>query len=129
MSVFAKRGEFVRYRLLWDRRFNPQATACDQSSSMGMRVMMRSDTQSPSTSISSPVRIVEVAMPSPQTQGMRYWRLTIDACVSVPPLSQTQAAIFAKAGVQLGEVASHTRRRPFNAYAVNVVVDTVLGAR
>ena len=43
----------VSFLLLWDRRFNPQATACDQSSSMGMQVMMRSDTQSPSTSISS----------------------------------------------------------------------------
>ncbi len=43
---------------------------------------------------------------------MRYSRLTIDAWVRVPPLSQTQAAIFAKAGVQFGEVASQTRISP-----------------
>ena len=66
----------------------------------------------PSTSIRSPVRIREVPTEQPTTQGMPYSRLTMAAWVSEPPPSQTHPPMRAKAGVQFGEVASHTRISP-----------------
>ena len=53
-----------------------------------------------------------VASPTPVTVGTRYSRPTMAACDKVPPPSHTQAAIFAKAGVQFGEVDSHTSTSP-----------------
>ena len=63
----------------------------------------------PSTSTRSPVRIRDVATEQPTTHGMPYSRLTMAAWVSDPPPSQTHPAMSAKAGVQFGDVASHTR--------------------
>ena len=63
----------------------------------------------PSTSIRSPVRISFVAAPVAHTAGMRYSRDTIAVCDSAPPVSHTQPAIWANAGVQFGDVKTHTR--------------------
>ena len=57
--------------------------------------------------MTSPVLMREVATEQPTTHGMPYSRLTIAACVSEPPPSQTHAAMRANAGVQFGDVASH----------------------
>src|SRR4029453_7735670 len=63
----------------------------------------------PSTSIRSPVRINVVAAPVAHTAGIRYSRDTIAVCDSAPPVSDTQPAICANAGVQFGDVKTHTR--------------------
>ena len=68
----------------------------------------------PSTSISSPSRIVTVAMAAAVTVGMPYSRPTIAAWERVPPPSQTQAAILPNA-VFSSRGALHRARAPFRA--------------
>ncbi len=59
---------------------------------------------------------------------MPYSRLTMAAWVSEPPPSQTQPAMSAKAGVQFGDVASHTRISP-SSRSGSSVADTITRAR
>src|SRR5205823_6951156 len=70
----------------------------------------------PSTSTSSPSEITIVASPTAVTVGTPYSRPTMAACDRVPPPSQTQAAILAKAGVQRSE--EHTSELQSLAYLV-----------
>ena len=66
----------------------------------------------PSTSTSSPSAITIVASPAAVTVGTPYSRPTMAAWDRVPPPSQTQAAILAKAGVQFGEGTRRPAPRP-----------------
>src|SRR5574337_531008 len=55
---------------------------------------------------------VPVATPTAVTVGTPYSRPTMAARDSEPPASQTQPAMLANAGVQLGEVDSQTSTSP-----------------
>ena len=58
------------------------------------------------------MRIRLVATATPVTHGIRYSRLTIEACVNVPPESQTQAAFQ----LVLLRDARESERAKFAAY-------------
>ena len=71
----------------------------------------------------------DVATDVPTTHGMPYSRLTMAAWVSEPPPSHTQPAMRAKAGVQLGEVASHDQDLALLEVRNSSVADTITLAR
>jgi hypothetical protein len=56
--------------------------------------------------------MASVATPAAVTVGTPYSRPTMAAWLSMPPPSHTAAAILPNAGVQFGDVDSHTRISP-----------------